>query len=360
MIDATGLIVLPGLVDTHRHLWQSLLRSYDVNATLGDYLNLIIGRLAPAFTAPDVHTANLFGALDALDALDAGITTVYDWSHIQNTPEHTDAALDGLRESGIRAVFGYAHPAVRREDELRRLRPAGLIALALAATGPVYGPIPDAIADWRLARELGLPISLHGTGSGPVELLHAHGLLGPDVLFAHGNGFSDDAVKLMADSGATASIAPAVESQMGHGTPETGRFRNAGIPTGLGVDTVVTVPGDLFNVMRAAYTLERARTPITPAAILSMATIEGATALGLADRIGSLRPGKQADVLLLRPNTPTHDPIGAVLTADRADVHTVLVAGVAMKKEGRLPGLDHARARAVLATEHLTHRARSL
>ncbi|GAA2858848.1 amidohydrolase family protein [Streptosporangium fragile] len=365
IVDGTGRIVLPGLVDTHRHVWQSVLRSVAADATLGDYLTLVLGGFAPAFRAEDVHAANLWGALEALDA---GVTTVYDWSHIQLTPAHTDAALDALRETGIRAVFGYAHPAAddgaRREDEVRRvasLAGSGLVTPALAAWGPVYGSVRAAEADWRLARELGLRISLHATGTGAVERLHAAGLLGPDVMFVHGNGFSDEAMKLVADSGGTASVAPVVEAQMGHGHPETGRFRGFGIPTGLGVDTVTDAPGDMFSVMRAAFAAARLRgEPLTAAAVLRMATIEGAEVLGMADRIGSLRAGKQADLVILRADSPgmapAHDPVAAVVTAaGTADVDSVIVAGRVVKRAGRLlhAGLPGALDRLSRSAAHL-------
>ncbi|GAA3138233.1 amidohydrolase family protein [Planomonospora alba] len=369
VVDASGMLVLPGFVDTHRHVWQSVLRASSADATLGDYLALVLGRLAPAYRAEDVYAANLWGALEALDA---GITTLCDWSHIQSTPEHTDAALEALRESGIRAVFAYAHPGpgeARRPDEVRRvaslLGTPGLVTAALAASGPVHGPMEEAEADWRLARELGLRISLHATGTGAVERLHGAGLLGPDVMFVHGNGFTGEAVELVADSGGTASVAPAVEMQMGHGHPETGRFRRAGVPTGLGVDTVVNVPGDMFAVMRAAFAAERARGgALTAAEVLRTATIEGAAALGMADRIGSLRPGKQADLVLLRadaPNlAPVCDPVAAVVTAaGPGNVDTVLVAGRVVKRSGRLvhPDLRAARARAVHSADRLARAA---
>ncbi|WP_066366396.1 amidohydrolase family protein [Herbidospora mongoliensis] len=325
VIDAQGMIVMPGLVDTHRHVWQSVLRALTPDSSLGEYLDLILGTLAPAFTEDDVNAANHWGALDALDA---GVTTVYDWSHIP----HPEAALDGLRQAGVRAVF--AHPD---RDALPRLRPSGRITPALAAIGPVYGPVEEAVADFRAAREMGVHISLHATGVGAVEILHERGLLGPDVMFVHGNGFTGDAVKMMADAGATASVAPAVERQMGHGEPHTVKFRAHGIPTGLGVDTVVTVPGDLFSVMRAAL-------PGTPAAdVLRMATIEGARAIGLDREIGSLTPGKQADLIMISTDSPgmapVIDPVAAVVaSATRGDVHTVFVAG-------RVVGTTSAKAR---------------
>ncbi|GII00537.1 amidohydrolase family protein [Planobispora takensis] len=354
VVDATGMIVLPGFVDTHRHLWQSVLRSLAADMTLGDYLGVVLGRLGPAYRPEDVYAANLWGALEALDA---GITAVHDWSHIQLTPEHTDAAIEALRESGIRAVFAYAHPgggAARREDEVRRaaalLGGPGPVTAGLAASGPVYGSIEEAEADWRLARELGLQISLHATGTGAVERLHAAGLLGPDVMVVHGNGFTDEAVKLLAGSGGVASVTPAVEMRMGFGDPETGRFRAAGIPTGLGIDTVTNIPGDMFAAMRAALAADGLRGgTLTAADLLGIATIEGAAVLGMRDRIGSLRPGKQADLVLLRTDrpglAPVHDPIATVVTsAGPADVDTVLVAGRIVKRGGRLVHTDPSKA----------------
>lgn len=328
VIDAERAIVMPGLVDTHRHVWQSVLRSLTPDASLGAYLDLILGRLAPAFTDDDVRAANHWGALDALNS---GITTLYDWSHVP----HPEAALDGLRQAGVRAVF-----ATPDRKALSRLRPEGPITLGLAATGPVYGPVEEAVADFAAARETGAHISLHATGTGAVETLHDLGLLGPDVMFVHGNGFTGDAVKLMADAGATASVAPAVEIQMGHGAPHTTTFRAHGIATGLGVDTVVTVPGDLFSVMRAAL-------PGTPAAqVLRMATIEGAHAIGLGREIGSLTPGKQADLIMIATDSPgmapVTDPVNAVVAAaGRGDVRAVFVAGRRMETTS-----DRARRRA--------------
>ncbi|MBE3010251.1 amidohydrolase family protein [Microbispora sp. NEAU-D428] len=376
IIDAAGGIVLPGFVDTHRHVWQSVLRGIAADATLGAYLGLVLGTLTPTFRAEDVYAANLWGAIEALNA---GVTTVYDWSHIQLTPGHTDAAVEALRESGLRTVFGYAHrgtgDADRAEDEVRRVRSAllpsddGLVTPAFAAWGPVYGSVEAARADWALARDLGLRLSLHATGEGPVELLHDAGLLGPDVLFVHCNGIPDESLKLIAGSGGTASVAPAVESQMGHGCPETGRLRSLGITTGLGVDTVTDVPGDMFSVMRAAFAAGRAgqaAPELTASDVLRMATIEGATAIGMDRRIGSLRPGKQADIVILDAGAPglapVHDPVAAVVTAaDTAAVDTVLIGGRIVKRGGRLVGVDVDRARdlAVRAARHVTTQART-
>ncbi|HEV2781220.1 MAG TPA: amidohydrolase family protein [Actinophytocola sp.] len=351
IIDATDRLVLPGLVDTHRHVWQAALRAVAVDDDLGAYLQRVLFGLGPRMRPQDVRVSNLAGALECLDS---GVTTVQDFSHIQHGPEHTDAGVDALRESGIRAVFGYGYPiqeeAGRRPDEVRRVRErfdGGLLTMALAPVGPAYAPIEVVEQDWRLAEELALPIVVH-IGSGPaaerpIEALRQRGLLRADTLYVHGNSLPDGELRLIADSGAAVSITPAVEAQMGHGPPMINRLRAAGITTGLGVDVVTTVAGDMFSVMRAALLTsqlgegERWRA----AGMLRLATLDGARALGLGDRIGSLRPGKQADIVLVRADAPNllaaHDPIGAVVTAAHpGNVDTVLVAGRVVKRDGRL------------------------
>jgi cytosine/adenosine deaminase-related metal-dependent hydrolase len=262
-------------------------------------------------------------------------------------------------------VFGYGYPdltdGARRRADVRRMRhehlrdDAALVTMALAPPGPSYAPIETVTADWHLARDLGLRIAVH-VGSGPVAhlpiaALGGHGLLGADTLYVHGNSLPDDELTLIADSGGTASIAPAVEAQMGHGAPMIGRLRQAGITTGLGVDVVTTVAGDMFSLMRAALlTSQLCPGPrLTAGDVLRMATVDGAAALGLAHRVGSLNPGRQADIVLLNLDainmlTAERDPIGAAVTAAHpGNVDTVLVAGRVVKHGGRLvhANLDH-------------------
>ncbi|KUJ50116.1 amidohydrolase [Streptomyces albus subsp. albus] len=366
IVDATDRIVLPGFVDTHRHLWQAVLRQTAADCDLGGYFDLVQRTLSPRLTPEDVRVGQLVGALECLDS---GITTVQDYSHIQFSPEHTDAAVAGLRSAGIRAVFGYGYPFfdgdARRPDDVRRAherhfaadraaggpaeQPPPLVTMALAPFGPAYAPIATVAEDWGLAAELQLPIIVH-IGSGPVaerplHTLREHGLLRPGTLYVHGNSLPDEELALLAASGGAMSITPAVEAQMGHGAPMINRLRAAGVVTGLGVDVVTTVAGDMFSLMRAALlTSQLAEGPaLTAADVLRAATLDGAAALGLADRIGSLRPGKQADLVLLRTDTVgtagavAYDPVGAVVAAAHpGHVDTVLVAGRPVKRDGRL------------------------
>ncbi|MEO3808935.1 amidohydrolase family protein [Sphaerisporangium sp. B11E5] len=366
VLDCSARIVLPGFVDAHRHLWQTVLRGIAPDAGLMDYVSLVQRRLARRVTPEDVRAATLAGALECLDG---GITTVQDYSDIQQSPDHTEAVLSALRESGVRAVFGYGYPlfgpgggrpGVRDPAEVRRVRAAhfpgdtSLLRMVLAPRGPSYSPLETVREDWLLARDLGLRIAVH-VASGPlaehpVATLRDHDLLAPGTLYVHGNSLPGHELRLIAGSGGAVAVAPGVEAQMGHGPPVITRLREAKVTTALGADVVTSSPGDMFSLMRAALLTARLEhagregdTPRPAAAdILRMATLDGAAALGLDDQVGSLRPGKHADLVLLRTDAVNlsgarHDPVATVVTAAHpGNVDTVLVAGTVVKRDGRL------------------------
>lgn len=344
VLDATGMLVLPGFVDTHRHSWQTAVRVAGPDLSFPGYLELVLSTLAPRYQPDDVHTGTLAGALECLDA---GITTVLDWSHIQHTPDHTAAALDSLRTAGIRAVFGYCvrDPEVAAARKVQAAT-GGLVTMAMAAYGPEIVSEEAALREWRVARELDLPVTVHSGGFGAesaahgLDFLRRNGLLGPRTNYAHGNAYSDDQLKEIADSGGTLSVSPIVEAELGFGAPITARALAAGVPTGLGADTVVSGPGDMFSLMRSAYAFARLDSDFTTRDALRAATVEGARAAGV-ENVGTLAPGSHADLVLLRTDlpgvAPVHDPVGAIiLSMDTRSVDTVIVGGRIVKRDGRL------------------------
>lgn len=378
VVDCAGKIVIPGFVDTHRHTWETAIRNVAPNATLDDYFVDILDTFAPLYRPEDVYNSNLAGSLECLNA---GITTLVDWSHINNTPDHADAAIQGLKETGIRAQYAYGSANTSLEkywffsaeaipgDDVRRVRSThipgddGLITMGLATRGPGFTQDQVVTAEWQLARELGLPLTVHvGMGRmagrfGMVEQLDRLGLLGPDTTYIHCCYFSDHEWQRVADTGGTISIAAQVETQMGHGWPPINRARRFGLRPSLSIDVVTTVPGDMFTQIRAGFGAERARvnevtwdmdipTPdymLTANDMLKMATLDGAHVAGLEDRTGSLTPGKQADVVVIDARAinvgPIHDPVAAVtLSADVSNVEHVLVAGSFVKRDFRLTG----------------------
>ena len=400
VIDASGRIVIPGFVDTHRHTWETAIRSCAPNATLDDYFVEVLDTFAPLYRAEDVYASNLAGSLECLNA---GITTLVDWSHINNTPDHPDAAVSALKETGIRAQYAYgsANTSLAKYwfnsaevipgDDVRRIREAyfssddGLLTMGLATRGPGFCQDDVVKAEWALARELGIPLTVHvamGRLAGRfamVEQLDRLGLLGPDTTYIHCCYFSEHEWQRVADTGGTISIAAQVELQMGHGWPPVNKSYQFGLRPSLSVDVVTTVPGDMFTQMRAAFAAERSRvnatcweanttvpeTMLTARQMLEMATINGAHVAGLEDKTGSLTPGKRADVVLVDARginvAPVIDPVAAVvLCADVSNIETVIVDGVVRKRDGKLlADVDDARAKVEAARDFLVEAARA-
>lgn len=376
VIDAAGLVVTPGLIDTHRHMWQGVLRNADPDGDLDDYLEKILGGFSEGYRPQDVYAGNLLGALTALDA---GVTSILDWSHISRSPDHSDEAIRALRDSGLRAVYAHGQNpsdvASRGHDtkvghpvDIRRVRDEhfpsndGRVTMAMAMRGPEFGSYETTRDDMRFARELDIPMTVHVgvTALGPmrksVEWMHEEGLLGPDITFIHCTTCSDEALNLIAGHGATVSIASAIEMQMGHGVPPFDRLAAVGIRPSLSVDVETSAPGDMFAQMRSSHYIsrmlanERRRNgedvPLpSTREVLGWATVEGARTLGLGDRTGSLTVGKRADLVIFdldRLNTfPVNDALGSiVLSADAGNVSWVLIDGRVVKRNGQLVDVD--------------------
>ncbi|GAA0429880.1 cytosine deaminase [Actinoplanes capillaceus] len=349
VIDAAGLVVAPGLVDGHQHVAQAPLRGIGADMTLADYLATVLGRLLPAYGPDDAHHATLLGAAEALNA---GITTVLDFGNVTRTPEHTDAVLAAYQTAGIRAVIGHNNPA--DEADVRRL--AGLrgrVTGALAINGPGFGDWAGTVGEIELGRDLGLLVTMHaGGGPGsPLRRLYDEGLLGPHLHLVHVNGLTGEEAKLLAGTGTGVTVTPLVEATMGHGVSAYSTFAAAGGRAGLGTDVVVNAPVDLFEPLRDTLRSHRLTTGVMhPAAgILTAATADSAAAIGLADRVGTVTPGRRADLILIDGLAHLPDGPGlagaVVATVGPGDVRTVIVDGRIVKRDGELADLDLRRLR---------------
>lgn len=366
VIDGTDRVVIPGFVNSHIHLWQTVIKGCAGDWSFGEYLQHILGAAGKHYRPEDVRVATLLGALEQIDA---GVTTVYDWAHVLNTPDHADGAIDALQQSGIRAVFGHGTPGddvvkwwyQSREphpQDIVRIRTTrlasdeALVTLGMSLRGPDYAVAEINRADIELARSLGIMSSMHlaagffGEYVPHCRAMGEAGLLGPDINLTHCNRLTDDEIAMAIDKGASISVTPEVEMQMGHGLPVTGRVQAAGGRITLGTDVVSSVSADMFSQMRFAVQSQRMlenskahelgrmleRLPISARDVLNYATLQGAKSLGMATRIGSITPSKDADLTILswppHQASPLADPVQAVVFhGSVANVDTVMIAG---------------------------------
>ena len=392
VIDCKGRLVIPGLVDTHRHVWQGAIGAFTPQMTGAGYGPAVLSGISTRYEPDDIYAGALWGALQALDA---GITTIADWAHNLRSAEHADANLRGLQESQIRGYFLYGGPGPTSDSpnpphplDARRMRdkhfPAGVngrLRMGMALRGPCFTSAERNAEDFKFARELGLPISTHvgmaGT-SDAIITLERFGLLGADVNYAHGNMLTDQELDLIAASNGTLSLTPSTDMLMQFGTfPGTGRALQRGIVCGFGVDTICSCGTDIFSEMRLALAAERSRANAPALArgeqvptvalhqrdMLRLATIDGARVWNLQDEIGSLTPGKQADVTVIDMRSPHLDGYGdsiatMVLGAGPADVETVIVGGDVIKRGGQLMGDHVSKARGLMLASRERLRAR--
>ncbi|MEU4551723.1 cytosine/adenosine deaminase-related metal-dependent hydrolase [Micromonospora violae] len=385
-IDATGGILMPGMVDTHRHLWQTAMRGYGADWTLTQYFVWYYLESGKLFRPEDVYAGNLLGAIEAIDA---GVTTTVDWSHGLQTPEHADAAVDALEAVDGRFVLAYGNiqqgpwewatsPEFR--DFHRRRIDGGKLAgfqLAFDVTGdPTF---PERAA-FEVARELGAAVTTHAgvwgaTNDDGIRLMHENGFMTPSTVYVHAATLTHDSYNRIAATGGSVSVSTESEQSAGQGYPPTWQLRHHDIPVSLSMDTSVWWSGDLFSAMRTTLGADRSREHLEAHAkqdtithchlraeqVVEWATRGGARALGMDATIGALTPGRQADVVLIKNDAspamfPILNPHGhVVFQAQRADVHTVLVGGRVVKSDGRLVGVDLAAARATVAAtiDHL-------
>ncbi|GGI98230.1 amidohydrolase family protein [Streptomyces brasiliensis] len=385
VIDATDGIVMPGMIDTHRHMWQTAMRGYGADWTLTQYFVWYYLESGKLFRPEDVHAGNL---LAAIEAIDAGVTTVVDWSHGLQTVDHADAAVDALQSVPGRFVLAYGNiqqpPAEWtgtpefRDFVSRRITGDDMLGFQLAfdVTGDPAFPEKPA---FEVARELGVPVTTHAgvwgaTGDDGIRLMHDHGFMTPETVYVHAASLSADSYHRIAATGGSVSVSTESEQSAGQGYPPTWAIRAHGIPVSLSMDTSVWWSGDLFSAMRTTLGADRSREHLQAQAngdtvthaslradqVVAWATRGGASALG-RDDLGSLEPGKKADLVLIKNehspvSFPLLNPYGHVaFQAQRGDVHTVVVGGRVVKHDHRLVGVDLAAARHEIerTVEHL-------
>ncbi|MBV8713748.1 MAG: amidohydrolase family protein [Chloroflexi bacterium] len=379
-IDAVGGIIMPGMVDTHRHMWQTAMRAYGADWTLTQYFVWYYLQWGKVFRPEDIYAGNL---LSAIEALDAGVTTSVDWSHGLQTVAHADAAVDALQAVPGRFVLGYgniqqgpwewsATPEFR-DFVVRRMQGAGdMLGFQMAFDVPDSDEFPERAA-FEVALELDVAVTTHAgvrgaTSDKGIRAMHENGFMTPRTIYVHAASLSDDSYQRIAATGGSVSVSTESEQSAGQGYPPTWRLRKHGIPVSLSMDTGVWWSGDLFSAMRATLSADRVREHLEAHQrdetitnhhlraehVVNWATRGGAAALGLADVIGSLEAGKKADIVLIKNDAspvmfPLLNPYGhVVFQAQRGDVHSVLVNGRVVKFAHQLVGMDLARTRALV------------
>ena len=364
IVDASNAIVMPGFVDTHRHVWRSLFRNLGEIGS-ADGTPVSPDDYGQHYEPDDVYAATLVGLLGAIEA---GITTVVDWADIRPEDSHVDAALQAHGDAGLRTVFVHAPASWSTgpdEEKARLRRLAARKASGGSETTVAFGPAdPDrsnldrTARDWTLARDLEMRVHTHvGASSsqeGAVADLADSGLLGPDVTLIHCSHLDDRDLDAIASHGARVSLAPSSEMADGSGMPPMQELIDRDIRPGLGVDSERLTPGDIFAQMRAANSVQHALhfdlklagkgglpNLLSTREVIKFATIDGANVAGLGDVTGSIEPGKEADIVVLRtdrPNIwPINDPIGAVVWGmDTSNVDWVISGGRVLMRQGEL------------------------
>jgi 5-methylthioadenosine/S-adenosylhomocysteine deaminase len=380
VIDASGHIVMPGFVDAHSHQFETALRSFLADGILindgrpestHNYYESILQKLSMGYRPRDVYINELFAGVAQIDA---GVTSVMDISQIHHSPEHSDAAIEGLRAAGRRAVFGYFEgwgEKTKYPGDAARIRSQHFSSadqlLTLFMGGEIY--LPGYEEAWKVGRDLGLPIALHVVGTFGMqptfdELAKA-GKFGPDCFFIHMTGMSEIGWKAAADAGAHVTLAVPIEMHMRHGTPPIQKALDLGMSLSLSTDVECTMTADMFTQMRGVLTLQRMFANelalqgkdypklMSVWDAVRLATIEGAKGLKIDAKTGSLTPGKDADIILLDATAlnvaPLNHAPGAVVTLmERSNVSTVLCAGQIKKWRGEVVGYDIPKLRAEL------------
>ncbi len=376
-IDASGGIVMPGMIDTHRHMWQSAMRAYGADWTLSQYFVWYYLQHGKVFRPEDIYAGNL---VSALEAIDAGVTTTVDWSHGLQTVDHADAAVDALESVPGRFVLAYgniqagpwewsASPEFRNFHKRRIDGRGDMLGFQMAFDVTGDPAFPERAA-FEVARELAAPVTTHAgvwgaTGDDSIRLMYENGFMTPETIYVHASSLSDDSYHRIAATGGSTSVSTESEESAGQGYPSSWKLRQFDIPVSMSMDTSVWFSADLFAAMRATVGADRVREHFEAQSnaetvthlqlrceeVVNWATRGGSKALGLDSKIGSLEVGKRADVVLLKNDNspamfPLLNPFGhVVFQTGRGEVHTVVIDGRVVKHEHSLVDTDLAKAR---------------
>jgi len=365
-VDGTGMIVMPGLVDTHWHMWNTLFRSFAGEKQEEGYFPTV-ARFGQQMTADDVFQST---RLSAAEAINSGITFVHSWCHNVRSQAHAEADVRALAETGIRARHSCGWPQGLPDTESADQKPIeslaknwsawspdGLLTLGIAWRGQFRaGPIKPEVyqPEFDNARKLGLPITVHVASSSKlvnqIEPLYKANLLGKDVQLIHTIAASPAELDMMKESGCAVSVSPGSELRIGFGFPQTSEMLARGIPLGISVDTEALVgSSNLFAVLKLARMVENAKAAsefkMSARRALELGTIEGARSMGLGDKIGSLKIGKRADLIMINTDALNMalmtDPAHLVLECTEPEnVDTVVVDGRVLKRGGKLVAID--------------------
>lgn len=375
VIDGAGMICLPGFIDTHFHMWTSLFRPFVRADVPAQGYFPVTARLGALMSPQDSYRSVRLGISDAIAG---GYTTVHNWAHNTRSPEHAQAELSAMREMGIRGRFAYGTPVGLADDApmdvagLARIkkewmpdkeslltlgicsRNLGAMTIGGGAASASRGilTLEQLKRDWDAARSLGLPITMHTSGASPIMELERAGLLGPDVQLVHPLATTAEERRLLKARGVSYSTAPQLESRRAAqlGVIQLGELLEAGVKVSLSTDHIASTSCDPFSAMRMLFALHShrigARQPLTLKRLLQLATIDGAVDLGLAERTGSITPGKRADLVLVRTTdtnmAPSGDPYEAIVSlAQPGNVDTVIVDGRVLRRAGKFTAFDH-------------------
>jgi 5-methylthioadenosine/S-adenosylhomocysteine deaminase len=362
VIDGQRMIVLPGLVETHWHTWNTLLRSFAGEKSDQGYFPTAAA-FGAVMSPDDMYRGT---RLAAMEAINSGTTTLHSFCHNLRSREHGEADLRALREAGVRARWSWGWPQGLPDSQVSdiagleamhrdwaKFSNDGLISMGFAWRGMFRNTqLPREVykTEFDAARKLGLPISVHVASSettrGQVEAHAKEGLLGKDVQIIHALSVTAAEIEMVAKSGTQVSVSPGSELRIGYGFTKISEYLDAGVPLGVSVDnTALSGDANLFGVLKLIRNIENAKKhdefAMTARRVLELGTIDGARTLGVADRVGSLKAGKRADIVMISLRAPNmgvfSDPSHLVVEATQPEnVDTVIVDGRILKRGGKL------------------------